>query len=109
KGQFEAVFSFWSGRAHPDGNSFAHYGCKGALNDSRYCNEELDTILTKAREATSEEERHSLYQRANGILVDDRPGITLWHRQTFTGLSTRVSGFVAHPDSTIRVRGLKLQ
>jgi peptide/nickel transport system substrate-binding protein len=109
RGQFEAVFSFWSGRAHPDGNVFAHFSCKGGQNDSRYCNEELDAILTKAREATSDEERRSLYRRANGIMVDENPAMILWHRQTFTGLSTRISGFVAHPDSTIRVRGLKLQ
>jgi peptide/nickel transport system substrate-binding protein len=109
KGQFEALFTFWSGRAHPDGNVFAHYTCKGAQNDSRYCNEQLDAILTKARESASDEERRSLYQRANEIIVGDKPGMILWHRQTFTGLSTRVSGFVAHPDSTIRVRGLKLQ
>jgi peptide/nickel transport system substrate-binding protein len=109
RGQFEALFSFWSGRAHPDGNVFAHYACQGALNDSRYCNEELDAILIKAREAVSEEDRRSLYQRANGIIADDKPSTILWHRETFTGVSVRLSGFVAHPDSTIRVRGLKLQ
>lgn len=109
RGQFEAIFTFWSGRPHPDGNVFAHYTCQGAQNDSRYCNEELDSILTKARETNSEEERRILYRQANGIIVDDKPGMILWHRQTFTGINTRVSGFVPHPDSTIRVRGLKLQ
>ncbi len=82
---------------------------QGAQNDSRYCNEELDAILTRARETSSEEERRALYRQANGILVDDKAGMILWHRQTFTGLSTRVSGFVPHPDSTIRVRGLTVQ
>jgi peptide/nickel transport system substrate-binding protein len=109
KGQFEALFTFWSGRAHPDGNVFAHFSCKGAQNDARHCNEELDTVLVKAREATSDEERRSLYQRANGIIVEEKSAMILWHRQTFTGVSTRVSGFVPHPDSTIRVRGLKLK
>ena len=109
RGQFEAVFSFWSGRPHPDGNVFAHYTCRGPQNDSRYCNPELDKVLTKARETSGEEERQALYRRANAILAEDVPSAILWHRRTFTGLSTRVSGFVPHPDSTIRVRGLKLQ
>ncbi|WP_424138496.1 ABC transporter substrate-binding protein [Roseomonas chloroacetimidivorans] len=109
RGQFEAAFSFWSGRPHPDGNVYAHYACQGPQNDSRYCNKELDEILTRARETGSEEERRTLYRRANAVIAEDVPSIILWHRQTFTGISTRVSGFVPHPDSTIRVRGLKLQ
>ena len=37
KGDFEAYFTFWSGRSDPDGNVFTHNTCKGAQNDSRYC------------------------------------------------------------------------
>jgi peptide/nickel transport system substrate-binding protein len=109
RGQYEALFTFWSGRPHPDGNVYTHFTCQGPQNDSRYCNEELDAILNRARETSSEEERRTLYRQAAGIVADARPVIILWHRQTFTGISTRVSGFVPHPDSTIRVRGLRLQ
>ena len=38
KGDFEAYFTFWSGRPDPDGNVFTHNTCKGAQNDSHYCN-----------------------------------------------------------------------
>ncbi|WGF91034.1 ABC transporter substrate-binding protein (plasmid) [Marinivivus vitaminiproducens] len=109
RGEFQAVFSFWSGRAHPDGNVFAHYSCDGPQNDSRYCNPELDKILVQAREAVDESERQTLYQQANALLAEDLPTSILWHRRTFTGVSTRVEGFVPHPDSTIRVRGLHLE
>ncbi|MET0207876.1 MAG: ABC transporter substrate-binding protein [Burkholderiaceae bacterium] len=109
KGQFDAVFSFWSGRPHPDGNVYSHYSCNGPQNDSKFCSPALDEVLNKAREATSDQERRTLYQQANGILVEAYPGSVLWHRQTFTGISTKVSGFEAHPDSTIRVKGLRLQ
>ena len=34
--------------ASPARASDWNYACKGALNDSRYCNEELDAVLTKA-------------------------------------------------------------
>jgi peptide/nickel transport system substrate-binding protein len=109
RGQFDAAFSFWSGRPHPDGNIYSHYACNAPLNDSKYCNEELDRILNRAREATDEGERRTLYRQANVILADDVPSVVVWHRRSFTGLSTRVQGFVMHPDATIRVIGLRLQ
>jgi peptide/nickel transport system substrate-binding protein len=109
KGQFEAVFNFWSGRPHPDGNLYAHFSCNGPQNDSKYCNPALDDVLKKGREATDDEERRVLYRKANGMLADAYPSSVLWHRQTFTGVSAKVSGFEAHPDSTIRVKGLRIQ
>jgi peptide/nickel transport system substrate-binding protein len=109
RGAFEALFTFWSGRPHPDGNVYVHYTCQGPQNDSRYCNQELDAILDRARESRDDAERQRLYRQANAIIANDLPGIILWHRRTFTGISNRVSGFVPHPDSTIRVRGVRVQ
>ncbi|PZW44776.1 peptide/nickel transport system substrate-binding protein [Humitalea rosea] len=109
RGQFEALFTFWSGRPHPDGNVFTHYSCTGPQNDSKYCNAALDEILVKARQTDDAAERQRLYRSANAILAEELPSLILWHRRTFTGVSTRVRGFVPHPDSTIRVRGITLQ
>ena len=109
RGQFEAVFSFWSGRPHPDGNVYTHFSCDGPQNDSKFCDPALDQVLNKAREASTDEDKRALYRKANGILAENYPMSILWHRQTFTGVSTKVSGFDAHPDSTIRVKGLRLQ
>ena len=50
KGDFEAYFTFWSGRPDPDGNVFTFNTCEGAQNDSHYCNAEVDALLTKARQ-----------------------------------------------------------
>ena len=50
KGDFEAYFTFWSGRPDPDGNVFTQSTCKGAQNDSHYCNADVDALLTKARQ-----------------------------------------------------------
>ncbi|GAA5236516.1 ABC transporter substrate-binding protein [Verticiella sediminum] len=108
RGQFEAVFSFWSGRPHPDGNMFSHVSCQGPQNDSKYCNEELDAVLNKARETNDADERRKLYQQANGILAENVTASILWHRRTFTGVSSSLQGFVPHPDSTIRVKGMKM-
>jgi peptide/nickel transport system substrate-binding protein len=108
KGEFEAYFTFWSGRPDPDGNVFTHNTCKGAQNDSRYCNEQVDALLTKARQVPDPAERKKLYDAATEHLLRDLPRLHLWHRRVFTGYSTRVTGFTPHPDGIIRLRGLKL-
>ena len=108
KGDYEAYFTFWSGRPDPDGNVFTQSTCKGAQNDSHYCNAEVDALLTKARQVAAPAERKKLYDAANEIMLKDTFRLFLWHRRVFTGLSARVQGFTPHPDGIIRVKGLKL-
>ena len=108
RGDFEAYFTFWSGRPDPDGNIYSHYTCKGAQNDSRYCNEQFDALVTKARHVDSPAERKKLYDQATEILLRDLPSVHLWHRRVFTGFSGKVQGFTPYPDGIIRLRGLKL-
>ena len=108
KGDFEAYFTFWSGRPDPDGNVFTQSTCKGAQNDSHYCNAEVDALLTKARQVAAPAERKKLYDAANEIMLKDTFRLFLWHRRVFTGLSARVQGFTPHPDGIIRFKGMKL-
>jgi peptide/nickel transport system substrate-binding protein len=108
KGDFEAYFTFWSGRPDPDGNVFSFNTCGGAQNDGHYCNAELDGILGKARHVADPAERKKLYDQANEILMRDVPRLLLWHRRVFTGYSARVQGFTPYPDGIIRLRGLRL-
>jgi len=108
KGDFEAYFTFWSGRPDPDGNVFTHNTCKGAQNDSHYCNADVDALLTKARQVPDPAERKKLYDQATEILVRDTPRLHLWHRRVFTGYNAKITGFTPYPDGIIRLRGLKL-
>jgi peptide/nickel transport system substrate-binding protein len=108
KGEFEAYFTFWSGRPDPDGNLFSHNTCKGPQNDPRYCNAEFDALVTKARQTADPAERKKLYDAATEHLVRDLPRLHLWHRRVFTGYSARLAGFTPHPDGIIRLQGLKL-
>jgi peptide/nickel transport system substrate-binding protein len=107
RGDFEAYFTFWSGRPDPDGNIFTHYACKGAQNDSHYCNAEFDALVTKARQVADTAQRKQLYDKATELLLRDVPALHLWHRRVFTGLNARVEGFTPHPDGIIRVKGLR--
>jgi peptide/nickel transport system substrate-binding protein len=108
RGDFEAYFTFWSGRPDPDGNIFTHYACKGAQNDSHYCNADFDALVTKARQVADPAQRKQLYDKATEFLLRDVPSLHLWHRRVFTGFGARVQGFTPHPDGIIRVKGLKL-
>jgi peptide/nickel transport system substrate-binding protein len=108
RGDFEAYFTFWSGRPDPDGNIFTHYTCAGAQNDSKYCHEPFDQLVTRARHVADPAERKKLYDQATEILARDVPSIHLWHRRVFTGFSARVQGFTPYPDGIIRLKGLKL-
>lgn len=108
KGDFEAYFTFWSGRPDPDGNVFSFNTCNGGQNDGKYCNADVDGLLTKARHVADVAERKKLYDQATEILLRDLPRLHLWHRRVFTGLSARVQGFTPYPDGIIRFRGLRL-
>ena len=108
KGDFEAYFTFWSGRPDPDGNVYTFNVCNGAQNDSKYCNPEVDSLLTKARHVADPKERKKFYDQATEILARDLPRIILWHRRVFTGYSNKVQGFTPYPDGIIRLKGLSL-
>jgi peptide/nickel transport system substrate-binding protein len=108
KGDFEAYFTFWSGRPDPDGNVFTQSTCKGAQNDGHYCNADVDALLTKARQTPEPAARKKLYDQATEIMLRDVPRLHLWHRRVFTAYSVKVSGFTPYPDGIIRFRGLKL-
>ena len=108
KGDFEAYFTFWSGRPDPDGNAYTHFVCEGAQNDSHHCNKDLDALLLKARQVADPKERKKLYDQGIEIVLRETPALMLWHRRVFTGLSGKVQGFTPHPDGIIRLRGLKL-
>jgi peptide/nickel transport system substrate-binding protein len=108
KGDFEAYFTFWSGRPDPDGNVFSHLTCKGAQNDGRYCNGPMDALLTKARQTPDPAERKKLYDQATEHILRDLPRLHLWHRRVFTGYSAKLTGFTPYPDGIIRLKGLKL-
>jgi peptide/nickel transport system substrate-binding protein len=106
KGDFEAYFTFWSGRPDPDGNIYTFVTCNGAQNDSKYCNQDVDALLTKARQVADPAERKKLYDQVTEIVLRDLPRLHLWHRRVFTGLSARIQGFTPYPDGIIRLQGI---
>lgn len=107
-GNYQAAQIGWSGRVDPDGNLHQFVTCEGTLNDSKYCNEEVDRLLDEARVTPDTQARQPLYKQAQDILQDDLPIIYIYHQPWPFVLSSAVEGFKAYPDGMLRLQGVSL-
>lgn len=107
-GNYQAALAIWSGRPDPDGNISIWIACDGFLNWGKYCNPELDKLLSAARATNEPSERAKLYAKAAEIYLADRPELVLYHFKWLWGVSRKVTGFAPHPDGIIRLAGMKL-
>ena len=108
-GDFEAFLIGWSGRVDPDGNIFPFNHCRGANNDSRFCDPRVDAALEAARATVDPAERARHYATALGIALPDRHRIYLVHEGWRFAHSARLAGFRALPDGIMRLEGLRLE
>lgn len=108
-GNYQASQVGWSGRVDPDGNIHQFVTCKGGINDSKYCNPEVDKLLDAARTSNNEEERKAKYDAARKILAKDLPIIYLYHPSWIWALDDKLEGFVPYPDGMIRLENVKFR
>ncbi|MDJ0388234.1 ABC transporter substrate-binding protein [Roseomonas sp. E05] len=109
RGEFQAYMSAWSGRIDPDGNTWAFLHSRGASNDGRYANPEVDRLLDAARAEMDEGKRRALYDQVWPIAIGkDQSRSYLWSRKLVFGVSSKLEGFRMVPDGIVRVQGLKL-
>ncbi len=106
-GNFDVNVIGWSGRVDPDGNIHPFVTCKGALNDGRYCNEQVDKLLNDARVINDEAKRKELYDSAQEILKQDLPIIYTYYQPWPFVHTKKVQNFKAYPDGMIRLKGVK--
>ncbi|MDP8949448.1 MAG: ABC transporter substrate-binding protein [Actinomycetota bacterium] len=69
-----------------------------ALNVAYYKNQEVDDLLNQALSTTDQDERRTLYLRAQQILVEDAPWVPIAYVKPPVGLQNSVQGF--HPNPT---------
>ncbi len=106
KGNFQVSLNGWSGRIDPDGNIHPFVSCKGAQNDSKYCNPDVDALLNQARQTPDVATRKALYNKAQGLLQDELPIVYTYYQPLVYAVAKRVTGFQAYPDGMIRLRGV---
>lgn len=109
RGDFQTYLSAWSGRPDPDGNTWTFLHSRGAQNDGKSANPEVDRLLDAAREETDEVKRRALYAQVWPIaLRQERMRTYLWHRKIIQAYSARLQGFTLLPDGIIRVQNLRM-
>jgi peptide/nickel transport system substrate-binding protein len=108
KGNFQATIFAWSGRPDPDGDTSPFLACGAGLNDPHYCNADVDKALADARSTSVPDERKAFYAAAAAHYMDDLPILYLYHETRLFAVSKKLSGFTAHPDGLIRLRGVSL-
>ena len=106
-GNFDVNVIGWSGRVDPDGNIHPFVTCKGALNDGRYCNEQVDKLLNDARVTNDEAKRKELYNAAQEILKQDLPIIYTYYQPWPFVHTKKLQDFKPYPDGMIRLKGVK--
>lgn len=108
-GEFETLLIQWSGRLDLDANLYNFNACGMALNGGHYCNPKLDTALNAGRGITDMAQRMAHYTDAAAIYLADRPYIYLYHSVLITGMTDRLEGLQAVPDSLFRLQGVRLR
>ncbi|MCL5778397.1 ABC transporter substrate-binding protein [Limibaculum sp. FT325] len=108
-GNYQASQIGWSGRTDPDGNIHQFQTCQGGINDSKYCNPEVDRLLNEARTSNDPAVRKESYDGARAILANDMPIIYLYHQSWIWALSNKIDGFVPYPDGMIRLAGVSMK
>jgi len=101
-GNFQIVPFGWSGRIDPDGNIYNNFHTGGGLNYGKYSNPQADDLMEKARVASDQAERKSLYQQAQKIIVDDAAHAFYYFSPNYLITQPKVQGMQLYPDYMMR-------
>jgi len=108
QGQFEAYVLAWSGRPDPDGNLHQFLSCKGPLNGSGYCKDDVEALINESRTTLDPARRAAAYDKIAQQVQKDRPVVYLYHRHWLWAHSAKLSGLRTVPDGMVRVQGLRM-
>ena len=94
--QMYDLLFLWKSTYYADPNNWLGemYACEqiGARNNSWYCNEAVDALLSEARTSTDQELRKANYEKANRLLMEDAAGIFVYNTKWFGPFSKKVEG-----------------
>ncbi|WP_394199322.1 ABC transporter substrate-binding protein [Litoreibacter albidus] len=105
-GDYTASQIGWSGRVDPDGNIHQFMTTDGGINDSKFSNAEVDTLLDRARTSNDQAVRKESYNAARAILNDEQPIVYVYHQTWIWALDDAIKGFTPYPDGMIRLAGV---
>lgn len=107
KGDYQLYQIGWSGRTDPDGNFYSFYSCKGALNDSKYCDPAVEALMDQSRATSDIAQRNKLFEQIVAKISAESPILYLYHRKWLNAHSVKLTGLKLVPDGIIRVQDVK--
>ncbi len=108
RGDFQLAQAGWSGRVDPSANVFQYVGCKGSLNDGKFCDKTMNQLLVDARVELDTNKRKVLYAQFLEQMQAKRPIFYTYYLPWTFALKKRVQGFVPYPDGLIRLKGVTI-
>lgn len=97
KGDWDAVTQAWTTLGDTAKLIAAQIGPEGAANHGKYTDPRIAGLLARAAGAPSEDQRTAAIYDLNKLMVELVPSIPVHPRVLATGVSKKVTGFVAHP------------
>ncbi len=97
KGDYQMTSAYWSGTIDPDNFYSTQLQTGSSNNDTKYSNKTVDGLITKARAATDEAERKTLYGQIRKIVWDDAPLVFLHYETINYLMRNKVHGSVVNP------------
>ncbi len=92
--------SWWADYTDPENFLFplfhsSNFGAGG--NRTRYRNTTVDALIEKGQHTIDERERDVLYGKAEKLIVNNAPWISLWHRTDFTIRQPWIKNYKIYP------------
>lgn len=101
KGDHEMIQLGWTGdNGDPDNFLNVLLGCpsvESGSNVSRWCHEPFNELIQKAKRLTDVQERTNLYKKAQVIVKEQAPWVTLAHSIVYRAMRANVEGFKIDP------------
>lgn len=93
---FDSALSGWAGTIESDPYQLFHSSQTEGSNYFSIKNNEMDTLIEKARKTIEPDERYELYHRFHRLVHEEQPYTFLFTRQTFAFLDNRFENIKVH-------------
>jgi peptide/nickel transport system substrate-binding protein len=100
-GEHDLLFMGWAGdNGDPDNFLTPQFACasvQSGLNFARYCDPQLDLLISQGKAANAQAQRSELYRQAQTLIQQQALWLPLAHPTAFALHSDRVSGYQVSP------------
>ncbi len=101
QGEHQMGLLGWTGDNGDPDNFFFLLGCAGAReggqNIAKWCNQEFEGSLQKAKQISDNAERTTIYKSMQGLFKKEAPWVTIAHSTVFEPIRKEVEGYKVSP------------